>query len=373
MQAQLGHEDAARLRQPRASAVSALLNREQPPANLVGIGVGVKWSGGAPTGTPALLALVKQKVDQAVLAQADVLPGEHEGVPIDVVAVGEIFAGAAVVEPAVEAPTVAVDGRRIVPVAPFGGGGVPTLTRRMRPARGGFSVGHKNITAGTITTGVYDILPGGSSNPPHAGIGAPRQYYILSNNHVLANSNAGIAGDAVLQPGPYDGGADPADRIAVLTRFIPIEFFPPVPLGSQRNLVDCALAGVDLEDIDRDVYWVGQARGWRLKSYRTSYPRPVSVGTEVQKTGRTSGWTTGTIVAVDATIDVGYGGGRTARFQEQIVTTPLSAPGDSGSLVLDLDNVAVGLLFAGSPQATICNQIENVRSLLGIEVAQAIL
>ena len=62
-----------------------------------------------------------------------------------------------------------------------------------------------------------------------------------------------------------------------------------------------------------------------------------------------------------------------ARFRDQIVTTNMSAGGDSGSLVTTLDNVAVGLLFAGPSIATIVNQIENVRSLLRVEVAEEIL
>ena len=62
-----------------------------------------------------------------------------------------------------------------------------------------------------------------------------------------------------------------------------------------------------------------------------------------------------------------------ARFIDQIVTTCISAGGDSGSLVSTLDNVAVGLLFAGSSVATIINQIENVRSLMRVEVAEEIL
>ncbi|WP_341529359.1 hypothetical protein WKK05_08655 [Nostoc sp. UHCC 0302] len=73
---------------------------------------------------------------------------------------------------------------------------------------------------------------------------------------------------------------------------------------------------------------------------------------------------------------MGYGNGRTARFKDQIVTTNLSAGGDSGSVVATLVNntpAAVGLLFAGSSVATIVNQIENVRSLLQIEVAEQIL
>ena len=41
-----------------------------------------------------------------------------------------------------------------------------------------------------------------------------------------------------------------------------------------------------------------------------------------------------------------------ARFARQIVTSAMSAGGDSGSLLLDMDNRAVGLLFAGSPTVT---------------------
>lgn len=95
--------------------------------------------------------------------------------------------------------------------------------------------------------------------------------------------------------------------------------------------------------------------------------------TPFKKTGRSTHFTTGRITAVDATIDVGFGGGRGARFRDQMVATDMSAGGDSGSLVLTLDNVAVGLLFAGSPTAMIANQIENVRALLRVEVAEQIL
>src|SRR5713226_1935353 len=63
------------------------------------------------------------------------------------------------------------------------------------PAEGGYSVGHINITAGTIGTCVYDILPGGTISPPAHGVGIPPKHYILSNNHVLANVNAGSPGD----------------------------------------------------------------------------------------------------------------------------------------------------------------------------------
>ena len=83
-------------------------------------------------------------------------------------------------------------------------------------------------------------------------------------------------------------------------------------------------------------------------------------------------FTTGRITAINATVNVGYGSGRVGRFVDQIVTTNMSAGGDSGSLVLTLDNVAIGLLYAGSAVAMIANQIENVRALLRVEVAEQI-
>jgi hypothetical protein len=183
---------------------------------------------------------------------------------------------------------------------------------------------------------------------------------------VLADGNAGAIGDHILQPGPFDGGTDPADHIASLSRFIPITFFPAVPLASHNNIVDAAIAAGQFHDLDREIYWNGYVQGWGRKEN-------VTVGMRVKKTGRTTNFTTGRITAVNATIDVGYGGGRTARFRDQIVTTNISAGGDSGSLVLSMDNVAIGLLFAGSSVVTIANQIENVRSMLRVEVTERIL
>jgi hypothetical protein len=289
--------------------------------------------------------LVTHKLEKDQVGSRDLVPVKLGGMQTDVLAVGYPFAGGE---------------------AESSGAGIQTLGKRVRPAQGGYSVGHKNITAGTIATCVYDILPGGSVSPPVHGVGIPSKYYILSNNHVLANSNAASLGDAVLQPGPYDGGVDPADRIATLTRFVPITFNPPTPLASQNNLVDCAIAEGQFHDLNRLVYWNGDVWGWRRKAN-------VTVGMLVKKTGRTTNFTTGRITAINATIDVNYGGGKVARFKDQIVTTNMSAGGDSGSLVLTLDNIAVGLLFAGSAVSMIANQFENVRSLLRVEVAEQIL
>jgi hypothetical protein len=92
------------------------------------------------------------------------------------------------------------------------------------------------------------------------------------------------------------------------------------------------------------------------------------VGDLVEKTGRTTNFSTGRIIALNATVDVNYGGGRVARFAKQIITSRMSAGGDSGSLVCDIKEGAVGLLFAGSSRVTIVNSILYVQSLLRIRL-----
>src|SRR6266550_2073181 len=94
-------------------------------------------------------------------------------------------------------------------------------TQRQRPAPTGFSVGHPSITAGTIGARVRDALG---------------HVYILSNNHVLANSNNATIGDPEYQPGPFDGGTA-ADQIATLTDFQTISF-----ATNGSNTIDAAIA-----------------------------------------------------------------------------------------------------------------------------------
>ena len=77
--------------------------------------------------------------------------------------------------------------------------------------------------------------------------------------------------------------------------------------------------------------------------------------------------TRGKIIAVAATVNVSMNEYETATFEDQFITTPMSEAGDSGSLVLNMDNAAVGLLFAGSGKATICNRIKNVMEALSIK------
>jgi hypothetical protein len=181
----------------------------------------------------------------------------------------------------------------------------------------------------------------------------------LSNNHVLANSNNAKIGDAILQPGPYDGGTIPNDIIARLSRFVPIKW--KTSSSAPCNYVDAAIAEGQFHELNREIYWIGYIK--------QLYIAP-KVGDIVEKTGRTTNFTTGKVTAINATVDVNYGGGRVARFCRQILTTNMSAGGDSGSLVCDRDERAVGLLFAGSSTVTVLNNILYVQVLLGIRITE---
>lgn len=301
-------------------------------SNVVGVGLGTKVTDDVDTGESCVKVLVTQKLDDArLLPSGQRIPKTIQKMPTDVAAVGEIFAGGAADDELAARP-VAED------VSPL------SLTQRVRPALGGYSIGHFRVTAGTAGSGCYDLTPF-PSKPP--------QYYILSNNHVLANSNNSGIGDPILQPGRVDGGVVPGDVIAKLARFVPIRF------DGSCNFVDAAVAETRFESFDRRIYYIG---------YTQSLGVAPQVGMIVKKTGRTTNFTTGMIRVINATVNVNYGEGRVARFCRQIVTTDMSAPGDSGSLVLDQQNNPVGLLFAGSPVATILNQINFVQALLRVRL-----
>ncbi|NPV57629.1 MAG: hypothetical protein HPY76_13295 [Anaerolineae bacterium] len=61
-------------------------------ANVVGVGVGLRHRKGEVLDEVVLVVLVSEKVPVEKLAAGDRIPAEIEGVPVDVVGVGEIGA-----------------------------------------------------------------------------------------------------------------------------------------------------------------------------------------------------------------------------------------------------------------------------------------
>lgn len=247
------------------------------------------------------------------------------------------------------------------------------LISRVRPFPMGISIGHYLITAGTAGC-VVEIGD---------------KAFILSNNHVFANSNNAQIGDKILQPGPYDGGVVDNDVVGLLYKFVPLKFSEPstCPVATfvmkclnaisyvfrrktrfyirvesnSENQIDCAIMepfeGVYKPEINEVGLPKGSAR--------------VTEGETVRKSGRTTGLTTGTVVDDDVMIDVSYGT-TTAKFVHQILVTGTHfiEGGDSGSALLNKDDYVVGLCFAGSGDGSfgIANHINYVEEGLGVKV-----
>ncbi len=328
-----------------ATAQSKIEEEYLEKENVVGVGIGRKIENGVETGTDSVVVMVSQKMPEEALGESDKIPKTTSRIATDVVDVGMFWANHGFHD---DDAYVELDGTADSDL-PLDDVDAQTLRNRVRPVRPGFSVGHPRVTAGTIGAGCYDLTP---------FPGKPQQYYVLSNNHVLANSNQANLGDPIIQPGRVDGGRVPRDVIGRLSRFVPIQFGAPGQPGP-CNYVDAAIAQVPFHLLDRDIYWNG---------YPSSLFKAATPGMIVKKTGRTTDFTTGRVTAINATVNVNYGGGNVARFCRQIVTTDMSAGGDSGSLVLDTENNPVGLLFAGSSTRTILNPIAWVQGLLRVRL-----
>lgn len=225
---------------------------------------------------------------------------------------------------------------------------------RLRPAPGGISVAHTRVTAGTI-----GCLCRGRRAP------RANRLMVLSNNHVIANSNASTLGDSIVQPGPYDGGLHPRDQIAILERFVPINFAGGI------NFVDCATGWAWPDRVRRELmYLSGGLRFFRIGAA----PMAPSLGLSVGKSGRTTQLKAGRVTGIGVTVNVNYGAGRVAHFRDQIAIRgtagDFSAGGDSGSSVWHWATGVrpVGLLFAGGGGTTFANRMDRVVNALDVNI-----
>ena len=82
------NEELDRLRAVKSAYEADLMRK----ANVVGVGIGFKQTGGESTGEPAIVVSVTNKVLSSQLAPGDVIPRELDGVPVDVQAVGRLRA-----------------------------------------------------------------------------------------------------------------------------------------------------------------------------------------------------------------------------------------------------------------------------------------
>ena len=227
---------------------------------------------------------------------------------------------------------------------------------RIRPVIGGISTGYTNKSTGTLSCVVYDRVTG--------------EPLLMSNNHVYGNKSTEEVsrvsiGDPILQPGDVDSES-PGNVIGTVHSYVPwVDNYG-------LNIADVALAKPSVPFVDGILV--------NGKVMPISGVSTVKRGETVYKVGRTTGLTYGKVLDLDFTSDIVTGKNPDGsphyiRFVDQMLLAMESSSGDSGSLIMNMKNQAIGLLFAGGEdemgfQFTIANKIRNVMAMAEIELNQ---
>ena len=189
---------------------------------------------------------------------------------------------------------------------------------RWIPAPGGVSVGHPDITYGTIGD---QVTYNGNTN------------CFITNAHVAGGLDGGKVGDRIVQPGAHHGGTQTIGYIVAMV----------TPLKDVTNSVDVAVVCGERGNVYPGIYGVGQVNG----VYEDPY-----IGMQAVKCGVTSGCTVLTLEAMDVTIKIGYYTKdsrlpKMRTFAHQMMWSGKGSPGDSGSLIVG-SNKMISLLYAGN-------------------------
>ena len=199
--------------------------------------------------------------------------------------------------------------------------------------------------------------------------------YILSNNHVLAESDQAATGTDIIQPGLVDTGCTqypgnvptPTNGTGAAIRSIGTLQYS-VPLNTTSTNVDAALANTSASSVDASgaVIALGAAGGGNNSIAAAA---PVAGTGEVltaanmsnihvAKSGRTTGLTCTTVDTIDSSVKVSYykDAAETQPYYSKTYTGQIGMPGnyfsdagDSGSLIVDTANAQpVALFYAGS-------------------------
>src|SRR5262245_520256 len=223
-----------------------------------------------------------------------------------------------------------------------------SLTGRYRPVAVGVSVGN-----------AVDCIPGtiGCVVTGHG------KRYLLSANHVFARQNQASIGEAIVQPSLPDADpscqvAPPRNVVARLTDFEPVRYD-----GHTPNRFDAAIA-----ELTNDATCATLPAFYGLPAGDPVDPVP---GAEIEKVGRTTELTRGTIKAVDVKVKITFPSG-VALFTGQILTSKAFGDfGDSGALVVTNDGEfhPVGIVIGGGSNGTaIASPIGPILERFGVTV-----
>lgn len=177
-----------------------------------------------------------------------------------------------------------------------------------------------------------------------------KEVHLLSNSHVFADLRKGKVdeGDLIMQPSP---GEQSSNRpIGSLVNFSALTFDGDL---NEPNHVDAAIAKLWGPHPHKPVIpMIGAVKGYVPK-------KDIVIGEAARKFGRTTGYTEGRIFSIYLDIWIRYDRtGQSAFFKDQFLIEPdlpdftkFVAKGDSGSLVVDAEQHAIGLIFAGMSDA----------------------
>jgi hypothetical protein len=196
--------------------------------------------------------------------------------------------------------------------------------------------------------------------------------FILSNTHILARSDIAQLGDPIIQPGLIDTStctSSGARTVANLSAFYNLEN-GPLPK------IDAAIAQVIPGDVDPagNILYLGgtaDANGVPVPGApHAGSGVAASLGMPVAKSGRSTGLTCSTVLAVAVNVNAvqyqkgcGTGATFTVNYTNQvdIAGGSFSAEGDSGSLIVSESSAdPVALLYAGSDTDTVGNPVSEV-------------
>lgn len=256
---------------------------------------------------------------------------------------------------------------------------------------------HQDFQSGPIKFGTEggNVNDVNNAPPPNGGccvgtlgslISRGGNLFILSNNHVLDESDNGTNGQLINQPGPtlcFAPNKTVGNLVAPAPSIRPTAGSDPVgckgstaPVcGAAPSNVDAAIAAPTVGEVDTtgsilDFGTAGPTSIGDLPPSATPFQGLPVGGQPVAKSGRTSGLTCSTVQSIGGPFRISYfascGGAVAfdATYQNQIVVNGgnFIQPGDSGSLLVTSDTArALGLLFASDGQtSSIANPIGDV-------------
>lgn len=305
--------------------------------NVTGLFTGTKVTGGVDTGEIAIVVTVSNKKDVPAKSR---IPATINGVPTDVIE--EVIRPQAGAMVRLETLLPMVDATSYDTLE--GGMSIgPCRSIYMTPPD--VDVAGNYVFVGTLGCIVADR--------------ANNQPMLLSNFHVMCLDSNWSVGDTMAQPSLVDGGSCPPDTVGRLQR------------AQLTSSVDAAISSIDSVPFSYTILEIGRIGGTAEARIQSS----------VQKRGRTTGLTYGTVVATDYTTTVDYGPSLgSITFTDQIRvkvdegrSSVWGQKGDSGSVVLNDDNYVIGLHFAGDDDGVIgvANAIKPVLDALDVKMVSS--